>query len=307
VLHLRLISPSDRTDDVLSLLDGHTGVTNMVVLAGAAREPAGDVVLCDVAREAADHVVNELDALGLQEHGSIAIENVDTSLSRAAEQAQQEAPGEGVDAVVWNQIEERTSDESTLSVTFLAFLTIATMIAAVGVLLDQLILIVGAMVVGPEFGPIAGLCVALALRERGLAMRSLRALVFGFPIAIGITVLATLVGRATGLVDPDMLDTEHSFTSFISSPDKFSFVVAFLAGIVGILSLTSAKSGALIGVLISVTTVPAAGNAAVALALGEPSTALGSALQLALNLSGMVVAGTLTLLVQRRLWQTSPT
>ncbi len=124
-------------------------------------------------------------------------------------------------------------------------------------------------------------------------------------MAIAIAVVATLIARAVGLVDPEMLDTEHPFTSFISSPDTFSFVVAFLAGIAGILSLTSAKSGALIGVLISVTTVPAAGNAAVALALGDPATAFGSALQLAVNLSGMIVAGTLTLLLQRRLWRTA--
>ncbi len=179
------------------------------------------------------------------------------------------------------------------------------MIAGIGVLLDQPILIVGAMVVGPEFGPIAGLCVALALRERALAARSLRALVIGFPFAIGVAVLATLVARAVGLVDPGMLDSAHPLTSFISRPDAFSFIVSFLAGIAGILSLTSAKSGALIGVLISVTTVPAAGNTAVALALGDPATAGGSLLQLAVNVSGMVLAGTLTLLVQRRRWRRS--
>jgi uncharacterized hydrophobic protein (TIGR00271 family) len=301
VLHLRLISPPDRTDVVCSLLADTIGVTNVIVLAGAAREPAGDVVMCDVAREATDHLVDELIALGIEQDGSIAIEQIDTALSRVARQAQVDAPGEGVDAVVWQQVEERTSEESTLSATFLVFLSIATLIAGIGVLLDQPILIVGAMVVGPEFGPIAGLCVALALRERTLAMRSLRALVIGFPAAIGVTVLATLLARVAGLVEPAMLDTEHPLTSFISRPDAFSFVVAFLAGIAGILSLTAAKSGALIGVLISVTTVPAAGSTAVALALGEPRMALGSALQLAVNLCGMVIAGTLTLLFERQL------
>jgi uncharacterized hydrophobic protein (TIGR00271 family) len=303
VLHLRLISPPDRTDAVCSLLADTIGVTNVIVLAGAAREPAGDVVMCDVAREATDHLVDELIALGIEQDGSIAIEQIDTALSRVARQAQLDAPGEGVDAVVWQQVEERTSEESTLSATFLVFLSIATLIAGIGVLLDQPILIVGAMVVGPEFGPIAGLCVALVLRERTLAMRSLRALVIGFPAAIGVTVLATLLARVAGLVEPAMLDSEHPLTSFISRPDAFSFVVAFLAGIAGILSLTAAKSGALIGVLISVTTVPAAGSTAVALALGEPRMALGSALQLAVNLCGMVIAGTLTLLLERQLRQ----
>ena len=122
----------------------------------------------------------------------------------------------------------------------------------------------------------------------------------GFPVAIAVTVLATLLGRAAGLVEPDMLDSAHPLTSFISQPDAFSFVVAFLAGVVGTLSLTSAKSGALIGVLISVTTIPAAGYIAVALALGEPAG--GAALQLVINLAALVVAGVLTLLAQSALW-----
>ena len=98
----------------------------------------------------------------------------------------------------------------------------------------------------------------------------------GFPVAIAVTTLATLAGRAVGLVEDDMLDAAHPLTSFVSRPDAFSFVVAFLAGIVGMRSLTSAKSGALIGVLISVTTVPAAGYIGVAPALGEPGGAGGA-------------------------------
>jgi hypothetical protein len=69
VLHLRLISPLDRTDAVCSLLADTIGVTNVIVLAGAAQEPGGDVVMCDVAREAADHLVDELIALGIEQDG----------------------------------------------------------------------------------------------------------------------------------------------------------------------------------------------------------------------------------------------
>jgi uncharacterized hydrophobic protein (TIGR00271 family) len=80
-------------------------------------------------------------------------------------------------------------------------------------------------------------------------------------------------------------------------------VVALLAGIAGVLSLTSAKSGALVGVAISVTTVPAAANAALALSYTSWHEALGSAWQLVLNLAGIIVAGLLTMLVQKRLWR----
>lgn len=69
------------------------------------------------------------------------------------------------------------------------------------------------------------------------------------------------------------------------------------------LSLTSAKAGMLVGVAISVTTVPAAANAAVAVVYQDYSQAVGSAVQLLLNLLGIVVAGVLTLAVQHALWR----
>lgn len=90
-------------------------------------------------------------------------------------------------------------------------------------------------------------------------------------------------------------------TDFVSQPSALAFVVAFLAGVVGVLSLTSAKSGALIGVLISVTTIPAAGNIGLASAYGNWEEAAGAVGQLSLNLGAIMLAGTLTL-IQRRLY-----
>ena len=116
--------------------------------------------------------------LGIDKTGSIAVENIDLSLSARADKAEEEAPGEGADAVVWEQLAEATHEESTLTVTYLAFLTVATMLAACGVMLDNAILIVGAMAVGPEFGPLAGVCTAPGRSApRGWSARSLVALV----------------------------------------------------------------------------------------------------------------------------------
>lgn len=302
MLHLRLIVPADRTDAVVRLLEGTVGTAHLIVLPGAARNPAGDVVLCDVAREAGDGLLGELRALGLDEHGSITVDDIGLSLSKRADRAEAEAPGEGADAVLWEHLTDATHEESTLSVTFLAFLTIATMIAACGVVLDNAVLIVGAMAVGPEFGPLAGLCTALVRRAPRLAARSGVALIVGFVVAMVLTTGFSVLMDAFGLFSRDLLDADRPNTDFIWKPDMFSFVVAVLAGIAGTLSLTSAKSGALVGVAISVTTVPAAANAAVALGYGEVEQMVGSSEQLLLNLAGIVVAGTLTLLVQRWLW-----
>ncbi|WP_149551609.1 DUF389 domain-containing protein [Streptomyces marokkonensis] len=302
MLHLRLITPAEQTDDVVRLIGGTIGTAHLCVLPGAARDPAGDVVLCDVAREAGDDLISGLQRLGLHTTGSIAVENVDLSLSQRADKAEKEAPGESADAVLWERLTDTTHEESTLSVTYLAFLTLATMIAACGVVLDNAILIVGAMAVGPEFGPLAGISTAAVQRRPRLAARSVVALLVGFAVAMALTVGFSLFMDAVGLFTEEKLDGDRPQTGFVYAPDWFSFVVAVLAGVAGTLSLTSAKSGALVGVAISVTTVPAAANAAVALSYGDTVQTWGSSQQLLLNLLAITLAGTLTLLTQKALW-----
>lgn len=302
MLHLRVITPAGRTDDVVRLIEKTVGTAHLVVLPGAARNPAGDVVMCDVAREAGDELIGALRDLGVDRTGSIAVENIDLSLSARADKAEEEAPGEGADAVLWEQLTDATHEESTLSVTYVAFITLATMIAACGVVLDNAILIVGAMAVGPEFGPLAGICTSVVQRHPRLTLRSLTALLVGFAVAMLITVGFTYVMDGINLFTKVRLEAERPNTNFIYRPDAFSFVVAVLAGIAGTLSLTSAKSGLLVGVAISVTTVPAAANAAVAFAYTEYRQAWGSTEQLLLNLMGIVLAGTATLLAQKWLW-----
>ncbi|MFJ7049171.1 DUF389 domain-containing protein [Streptomyces sp. NPDC101112] len=302
MLHLRLITPADRTDEVVRLIESTVGTTHLVVVPGAARNPAGDVVMCDVAREAGDELIGALRELHLDKTGSIAVENIDLSLSKRADKAEKEAPGEGADAVLWEHLADATHEESTLSITYVAFITLATMIAACGVVLDNAILIVGAMAVGPEFGPLAGLSTAIVQRHPRLALRSLIALLVGFAVAMAVTVGFTVFMDALGYFTEAKLEADRPNTAFVYAPDAFSFIVAVLAGIAGTLSLTSAKSGALVGVAISVTTVPAAANAAVALAYGDTKQTIGSTNQLLLNLAGIILAATLTLILQKWLW-----
>ncbi|HEX6872303.1 MAG TPA: DUF389 domain-containing protein [Micromonosporaceae bacterium] len=302
MLHLRIIAPPDRSSAVLKRLRQNPAVTGLIVLPSAARHPAGDVVLCDVPREAANSVLAVLRGLGVDRTGSIALDDRPVTLSAAADNAARLAPGLGVDAVVWEEVGHKTGQETHLSATYLVLLSVATMIAGIGVLLDQPILIVGAMVVGPEFGPLAALCVGFIQRRGTTVWRSAVALLVGFPVAIGVTMLSTWALTAVGLVDRGMLLAERPLTDFIWRPDALSWFVGFLAGIAGMLSITSARSGALIGVLISVTTVPAAANVAVATAYWVLPEALGSAGQLLINLGSIVTAGVLTLAVQRLWW-----
>jgi uncharacterized hydrophobic protein (TIGR00271 family) len=303
MVHLRIVVPSDRAQKVLDLLEASPSVCNVVSLPGAARKPAGDVILCDIAREEASVLIDDLKELRVHKDGSIALEQIDSQLSDAARRAERAAKGMPSDAVVWEEVEARTQETIELGGNFLAFMVLACLLASIGIYLGSSILIIGAMVVGPEFGPLAGLCVAAVERRAGVALRSLAALAIGFPVGITAAFLFTLIGVEVGLMDGGFESRDNPITQFITEPEEFSFLIAAFAGAAGMLSLTSTKSGGLLGVLISVTTIPSAANIGMSAALGNWADWRGAMAQLALNLVAIVLAGVATLWLQRLLFE----
>ncbi|MFG2500830.1 DUF389 domain-containing protein [Streptomyces sp. NPDC048441] len=220
-------------------------------------------------------------------------------LSDTAEAAERAAPGDSSNAIIWDELVATTGEESRLNPVFLAFLTIACLLAAVGVVTDSAITLVGAMVVSPDFGPLAALAVAIVVRRRDLAARAGLAIGAGFPLAMLVTAAFTSLARLSGLFDPSELSNLRQ-VSFIYEVGPYSIIVALLAGTAGMIALTSEKPGALVGVFISVTTVPAAGFAVLAAVAGEWLRCGEAVLQLLINLAGVTVAGVLTLFVRRR-------
>jgi uncharacterized hydrophobic protein (TIGR00271 family) len=303
MVHLRIVAPEQSADAALKLLCESDSVLNVIRLSEPARRPDGVVIMCDVAREDASVVIADLKDLGIDRDGAIMLELIDTAISARADHAERHAKGAPADAVVWEDVEAKTEEQVELSAVFLLFMALAALIAMVGIYQDSPILTVGAMVVGPEFGPIAGLCVALVQRRRKLALRSGVALAVGFPLAIAATCVATLLFKGVGLADSAFDQSEHSIANVISSPDFITFFVAACAGAAGMLSLSTAKSGALIGVLISVTTIPAAANIGVTAAYGDWENFGGSAAQLAINMAAILLAGTTVLAVQKLLFE----
>jgi uncharacterized membrane protein len=143
--------------------------------------------------------------------------------------------------------------------------------------------------------------VAVVRRRWTNAWVATRTLAFATVLGVVATFLLTMVLRATTIA-PDAYDVSgRQLTAFISQPDGLAAVVAVLAGIAGMLALTEARTGTLVGVLVSVTTIPAIANIGLAAAYGERTEVWGAALQLAINVTGLMVAGVATLAVQSRL------
>ena len=304
--HLRITVPTALTGDVLAVLDGDPAVSSLAVLRGASLRPPGDIVLADVAREGTNLILDELAALGVPQAGTIHVDPVPTWTSRAGLEAERRTPGSSADAVVWADVTQRAYEESELNWTYLSFMVMATVLASIAIVLDSQILVIGAMVLGPEFVAVAALGLAVVRRRRTLFTTAARTLVAGFVVAIALTTLLALVARALGWVVERDLTEERPGTAFIYTPDKWSLIVAVIAAAAGVLSLTSARVGGLSGVFISLTTIPAAGNIALGLAFGVGDEIRGSTVQLVVNITGMVLAGAVTLTLQQLLWSRAP-
>lgn len=302
LVHLRLTVPDDLSDAVRDLLVRHDHITNVTVQAGVVVQPDGDLLECDVAREQAGEVLDRLCDLGLDERGGIVILTPSGTPFAAASQLEAAAPGHPDDAVIWESVEAQAESGAVATVSFLIFLVLAVVLAAIAVITDSAVLVVGAMVVGPEFSAIAAASAGIVLGRWGLVGRSLRLLLLSFLFAVVMVTVLALVARAAGMITPDLVTQPRPNTGFIWHPDRWSFIVALVAGAAGALALAIEKTATMVGVFISVTTVPAAGNLALGLAVWDRGEILGSLAQLGANVAGMVVAGTLLLALIRTSW-----
>jgi uncharacterized hydrophobic protein (TIGR00271 family) len=161
-------------------------------------------------------------------------------------------------------------------------------------------------VVGPEYDAIMGVALGITKRVRAEVRDGLLALGGGFLAAVVLTFLFGLAVRASGKTPEAYLHGIRPVADLINTPNVFSVIVAVLAGLVGVVSLTEARANALIGVFISVTTIPAAASVGVSIAYSSWSEARGSFLQLLLNVVLLIAVGAAGLRTQRAIWRWRP-
>lgn len=303
MLHVRVVSPPDLTERTMALLGAEPCVLNLLLQPGTVRNPDGDAIACDVLTGAANGVLRGLRDLGLDHRGSIVLDQVDTAFSDRAAEAGAEALGAGPRAPVWDQVEARIRAQGSYPPSFFLLLVIAGVIGAVGIISNSQILIVAAMVVGPEYGAITSIALGIDRRSGHRVRDGLAALFAGFTSAVVVTLLFSLVVRGFGLQSEAFDLGIRPVSNLINTPNFFSAVVAVLAGVVGIVSLTEARTSALLGVFISVTTIPAAADIGVSCAYASWHEAWGSLLQLLLNVVVLIIVGTATLRCQRAIWR----
>jgi uncharacterized hydrophobic protein (TIGR00271 family) len=286
MLHLRVYGLAATMERVAERVAAVPGVAHLT------RADAGDgsgraLVTADIRPDAADAALASLDGLG--------VPAADVSLLRL----------EGIHRgglrqttlVVWADLLGAASQNARPLGRYLVFMLVAGVIAAYGVIYANGILIVGAMAVSPDLLPITAMCIGITVGRTRLVGRA------AWTLAAGLGTAGLVAGLLTAFLDlldllPANFEVGESALHGLTTVNSSTFIVALVAGVAGMLALETRASSS-VGVAISVTTIPASAYLGVAAGMGEIGKASGALVVLAINVTLMVVGGTLTLVVQR--------
>ncbi len=292
MLQLRAYLPAERVQEIVGTLDGMDGVRH-AVRAGASAGGSVELVTAEVEPRAADHVLEALDRLGVPPT-EVSLERLVAAGPVAAGPAGWFGSG---DALVWAEVVQTARENARVFAQYLVFMAIAGVIAAFGVMNRSSILVVGAMAVSPDLLPMSAVCVGLIARRPRLAGRGLAALAIGLSLtgAAGWAIAEAM--RAVGY-PPLAAGLGDGGLGTLPTINASTFIIAFAAGIAGMLTLETRALG-VVGVAISITTIPAVAYAGVAFTVAETWAALEALVVLCVNVAMVLSAGTLTLALQR--------
>jgi uncharacterized hydrophobic protein (TIGR00271 family) len=293
MLRLRSSVHHRRADAFGSLLRDLDGIRRVVQQTDEAAAEAY-VFVADVEPSAADRLVEAIGDFGIE-----AEDYVLTRIEVVAPQHRHHLGEGGVDGYAWIEVIGQARANSRLLARYLALINVAAVIAALGVVTSSSILIVGAMAVSPDLLPICATCVGLVARRSVLARRSFVTLTMGLGLVVVTAAVLSFLLKVTGLL-PDGFAVENSSLTNLAHTDYSTVLIALAAGVAAMLSFET-KASAAVGVAISVTTIPASAYLGVAIGGGGIEHAMGAAVVLAINVSLLIVSGSLTLLIQRRL------
>jgi uncharacterized hydrophobic protein (TIGR00271 family) len=288
MLHLRVYGPTASLTAVGEGLADRGAAWNVALAQGV--HPGHVLLTAEVQAESADAVLEFLASSGLEEQ-DIILARVDTVGPIRAGRAEA--------SLIWADVLGQARANARPVARYLLFMAAAGVIAAFGVIEDNQILIVGAMAVSPDLLPITAACVGLASRRARLLGRALATLVVGLAVTCLMAAILTLALDLAELLPSGFVVGEAALSG-LTTVNSSTIGVALAAGIAGMLALETRASAA-VGVGISITTIPAAAYLGVAAGVGEVSKVWGALAVLGVNVALLLIGGTLTLVIQRRL------
>jgi uncharacterized hydrophobic protein (TIGR00271 family) len=295
VLRLRLAVEEHRADAVTEALEGTGGVHRIVAL-NPERSGTGIVLAADVLPSVADRVMKLIRDWEVDETDYL-LTRQDVVAPAPHTHAGFAAPQE----FAWIEVMGEARAHSRPLGRYLALMAVAAVIAALGVITDNPILIVGAMAVSPDLLPISAACVGIVAGRFPLASRAVGTLLLGIALTWAVSAALAWSLQALDILSSSFQVREEGLHG-LAHTDYSTVLVALAAGVAAMLSFET-RAAAAVGVAISVTTIPASALFGVSIGLGEVSESWGAAGVLGVNVTLLLVSGVITLALQRRLAQ----
>lgn len=174
------------------------------------------------------------------------------------------------------------SKGAKLSPNFLFLVVTSAVVAALGMIEDNVAVIIGAMVIAPLLGPVLASILGVSLGERSLIIESIKTSAAGVALAISL-------GIVLGLIIP--FDIQTAELASRGSAGFEDIAMALAAGIAAALSVTSGVSSVLVGVMVAVALLPPATAIGLFIGKQELGMAGGAAMLLAINLCALYLSG----------------
>jgi len=225
-------------------------------------------------------------ALSSQPNEKIVVLPVEVSLPKLSDQERRE---EDLATATRETLYSDVEKNSHLDAGFIMLVILSTIVAAVGLIKDNVAVIIGAMVIAPLLGPNLALGLGTALGDVSLMLKSTYTTLVGIAIAI-------LMSIAIGFA----LSGESISVELLSRTEvgMDSIALALASGAAAALSITSGLSSVLVGVMVAVALLPPAATIGIMIGYGNMNLALGASLLLAINIVCVNLACNVVFLVK---------
>lgn len=210
--------------------------------------------------------------LGAQPYARIVVLGVEASLPRPKkEEGKQEESITAAREAIYEKVEQN----ARLDLNYLVLVMLSTVVAAIGLLENNVAVIIGAMVIAPLLGPNLALSLGTALGDISLVRKSALTLLSGIALAL-------LLSIGLGLFWRSALSSPELMSRTVAEMD--SIALALASGAAAALSLTTGLSSVLVGVMVAVALLPPAATLGIMLGNGNTDLAVGAGLLLVVNI-----------------------
>jgi uncharacterized hydrophobic protein (TIGR00341 family) len=277
---IEVIAPKGHVDTLIALAQKHRAVDWQVYTLG---NDTHDCVRILTAQTQRQPLVDRIHAqLGSDNRWRLAILPVDGTLPAVEEDPEQTKAERSRSATATREeLFNSVAVGAELHANYVLLVALSTIVAGIGLVTNNVAVVVGAMVIAPLLGPNLALALAAALGDRALMAKAAATSAIGIGISI-------LLPAAFSVLVPVALDSRELLLRTTVGFDGIALALA--SGAAAALSLTTGLSTILVGVMVAVALLPPAATAGLMLGAGHMELATGALALLAVNVISVILA-----------------